>query len=173
MKNFRKQYFLDKEFQGKFVVRNVIISITLLLVFSFLLNYFSEDSISILYENYKINIGGTSNVLFDRFLSAQWLMFLLGGIVIVIYSIIVSHKIAGPMYRFGKTMDEMIRGNLITSVKLRKTDECMELAEKMNLYNSNLRDKTTKISILLDNLESDSVSIDEIRKILNSINNEL
>jgi nitrogen fixation/metabolism regulation signal transduction histidine kinase len=173
MRIFRKQYFIDKEFQGKFVVRNVIISVTLLLVFSFLLNYFSEDSISILYENYKINIGGTSNVLFDRFLSAQWLTFLLGGIVIVIYSIVVSHKIAGPMYRFGKTMDEMIRGNLTSSVKLRKSDECIELGDKMNHYNAELRGKTTEISQLLDEIESDPDKKDEIRKILKSINREL
>ncbi|MCP3924654.1 MAG: hypothetical protein GY714_18925 [Desulfobacterales bacterium] len=169
----RRQYIVDKEFQGKFVVRNVIISITLLFIFSFLLNYFSEDSISILYENYRINIGGTSSVLFDKFLSAQWLMFLLGGIVIVIYSILVSHKIAGPMYRFGVTMDEMIKGNLITSVKLRKTDECMQLADKMNSFNSGLREKTSEIMKHLDEMQNEDQKTDEIRKILKSINKDL
>lgn len=47
-------------------------------------------------------------------------------------SIYISHKIAGPLYRFSATLDEMAKGNVSLRVHLRKSDEAQVLADHFN-----------------------------------------
>jgi len=47
-------------------------------------------------------------------------------------SIYISHKIAGPLYRFSTTLDEIAKGNVSLRVHLRKSDEAQFLADHFN-----------------------------------------
>ncbi len=47
-------------------------------------------------------------------------------------SIYLSHKIAGPLYRFHATLEEIEKGNLQTRIHLRRFDEAHFLAERFN-----------------------------------------
>lgn len=52
--------------------------------------------------------------------------------VIVAFSIIFSHRIAGPVYRLERTLDMVIKGEDVRDIKLRKGDELQELAARIN-----------------------------------------
>ena len=52
--------------------------------------------------------------------------------VIVAFSIIFSHRIAGPIYRFEQTLDKLIQGEDVEYIRLRKNDELKGLAAKLN-----------------------------------------
>jgi methyl-accepting chemotaxis protein len=52
-----------------------------------------------------------------------------------------SHYIAGPLFRFEKTLEEMRGGNLAVFVKLRKKDELQETADLFNQALAGLRSK--------------------------------
>lgn len=52
-----------------------------------------------------------------------------------------SHYIAGPLYRFEKTLEEMRAGNLTVNVKLRKHDELQDVADGFNQALAGLRSK--------------------------------
>ncbi len=47
-------------------------------------------------------------------------------------SIYLSHKIAGPLYRFHITLEEIEKGNLKTRIHLRRFDEAQFLADRFN-----------------------------------------
>ncbi len=47
-------------------------------------------------------------------------------------SVYISHKIAGPLYRFSATLDELAKGNVSLRVHLRKSDEAQFLADHFN-----------------------------------------
>ncbi|PKK91468.1 MAG: hypothetical protein CVV64_06855 [Candidatus Wallbacteria bacterium HGW-Wallbacteria-1] len=51
---------------------------------------------------------------------------------IAIASIFVSHKVAGPVYRFEQSVKAIAEGDLTLRIKLRKGDEMMELADMFN-----------------------------------------
>jgi methyl-accepting chemotaxis protein len=55
-----------------------------------------------------------------------------------------SHFIAGPIYRFEKTLEQMRDGNLNVHVRLRKNDELQEVAEVFNQTLASLRIKIKK-----------------------------
>ena len=52
--------------------------------------------------------------------------------VIVAFSIVFSHRIAGPLYRIEKTLDDFIAGKEVEPIRLRRGDELKELASKIN-----------------------------------------
>lgn len=71
----------------------------------------------------------------NRKLTAKFLILLF---FIAWGSIYVSHKIAGPLYRFHATLEELDRGNLRTRIQLRRFDEAQFLAERFNRAIENL-----------------------------------
>ncbi|MDD5216769.1 MAG: methyl-accepting chemotaxis protein [Candidatus Omnitrophica bacterium] len=66
--------------------------------------------------------------------SNQKLMFKLALLLFFIAwaSIYISHKIAGPLYRFHVTLGDIEKGDLTTRIHLRKFDEALFLAEQFN-----------------------------------------
>src|SRR3989442_12501803 len=49
-----------------------------------------------------------------------------------VFSIYLTHRLAGPLFRFEQTARELIRGNLALRIRLRKRDELHELAGLLN-----------------------------------------
>ena len=52
--------------------------------------------------------------------------------VIAAFSLVFSHYIAGPVYRFERTIDDLVSGKNVRLIRLRKGDELNELADKIN-----------------------------------------
>jgi signal transduction histidine kinase len=55
------------------------------------------------------------------------IVFVILGIVIVL-----THRIAGPLYRIKKTLNELIDGKDATPISLRRNDELKDLTELIN-----------------------------------------
>jgi HAMP domain-containing protein len=49
-----------------------------------------------------------------------------------VFSIYLTHRLAGPLFRIERTARELIRGNLALRIRLRKGDELHELAGLLN-----------------------------------------
>ncbi len=64
-----------------------------------------------------------------------------------IYSIYVTHRIAGPIYRFHQIVKDVGQGNLTQRIRFRKGDEMHELADAANQAISALDQALTEIRI--------------------------
>ncbi len=64
---------------------------------------------------------------------------------VVLASIILSHRIAGPVYRLKKTLKEVINGNYSQRIHLRKKDELKDLASTINSVINELEKKEEQI----------------------------
>ncbi|PIU42034.1 MAG: hypothetical protein COS99_02270 [Candidatus Omnitrophica bacterium CG07_land_8_20_14_0_80_42_15] len=78
---------------------------------------------------------------------------------VVMISIILSHRIAGPVYRMERYINEVSSGDLSSILKLRKRDEFKSLAEAINKMTQGFakltkdnKDSIIKLSSLLDDL---------------------
>jgi methyl-accepting chemotaxis protein len=76
-------------------------------------------------------------------------------------SLFFSHFVAGPIYRFEKTLEEMKLGNLSMQVKLRKHDELKDMADLFNQALASLRNKVRKERETLDNSLTKAAKISE------------
>ncbi|MCP4723043.1 MAG: methyl-accepting chemotaxis protein, partial [Desulfobacteraceae bacterium] len=61
--------------------------------------------------------------------------------------LLVSHKIAGPMFRFEKDIDRIVQGDLKSRISIRKKDQFQELAISLNRMVESLNNNLSDIRI--------------------------
>ncbi|MBN1794756.1 MAG: methyl-accepting chemotaxis protein [Candidatus Omnitrophica bacterium] len=62
--------------------------------------------------------------------------------IIIIFSLIFSHRIAGPLYRLERVLWEVSKGNFNVKMYLRRKDELKDIAEIVNVTTENLKNLT-------------------------------
>jgi len=150
----RRNFFIKKGLQGKYVLSYFIFVMLGVIFFTLIFSMLSMNTLSIVYDDYDLQIGTTPLILLEKILASQWIfMAIFAMLFVVIISILLTHRIAGPMYRFEQAFNEMINGNIGYWIKLRKKDEGKELAEKINRFNDILSEKLKATNRLVDEID--------------------
>jgi len=144
----RRNYFINKELQGKYIFKYFLLVTLGSVLFSLIFSFLSSNSLSIVYDNYHLQLGTTPGILLNRILSTQWFFIVIGGAVTIILTLFLTHRIAGPFYRFEKTLESMVEKDISKTIILREKDEGKALAQKINDFNSML---SMEMSHLLNN----------------------
>lgn len=156
----RKHLLINKKFQMKIILKA---SIPLLLFFIFV---FIAGFYGIFYLQNEIQFENTNDMIMeiskyfgsgysskDLFMNIKkymviflLLLFLLTlGYMIYIF-LYFSHRIAGPILRFEKTLDELLNGNLKIQIHLREKDEFKETASHFNRMLQSLQARIKRIN---------------------------
>jgi methyl-accepting chemotaxis protein len=158
----RRNFFINKEFQGKYIFNYFLLVTIGSLVFIGVFSFFSSNTLSIVYDNYHLQLGVTPEILFKKILSTQWLFVVFGGGIVILVTLFLTHRVAGPFYRFEKSFDEMIEGDISNKIVLRQKDEGKELAHKINAFNFVLGDKLSIIENFNSNIAVSSLQLKKV-----------
>ncbi len=157
----RKNYFINKEFQGRYIFNYFILLALGSVLFVVIFSFFSSNTLSIVYDNYHLQLGTTPGILFKKMLSTQWLFIVIGGITVIFITMHLTHRVAGPFFRFEKGLDEMMNNDISKKIILRQKDEGKDLAQKINAFNFALSkqllfidDQNSKIALSVEKLET-------------------
>jgi methyl-accepting chemotaxis protein len=138
----RRNYFIEKKFQAKYILLTILLLLTYTLFFVAII--FAPYMLT-LYLDYPIT---------QKEEAARAILLLHGKIwpwvtaVIVFFgliSIFITHKIAGPVFRLKKCLTEITQGNLDIKIRLRKGDDLKDLAEHINILVEELRSSITTL----------------------------
>jgi len=149
----RRNYFIKKELQGRYIFSFFIFVICGGIIFTLIFSLLSANTLTVVYEDYTLRIGQTPLILLKEILSADWIFIVTAGLSVVIVSMFLTHRFAGPMYRFEKSVEEMLRGNFDFQIRLRKKDEGKELAAMMNQLISTISSNFREMRQLTDTIE--------------------
>ncbi len=69
-------------------------------------------------------------------------------------TVFLSHKIAGPLYRFDQSFKAVAQGNMSLRVHLRKGDEALELTQSFNAMMETLEGSVRRLKDLARNISS-------------------
>lgn len=164
-KKLRWRYFIDKPFQIRFILRFTILILVGLALSVGVLAYFNSrkfdtnllyrvknaDEIATIQAQFPgsnapfyliVDMNNPVNT-FQIQLLPMILMSILYLLMIIIFGLFISHKMAGPVYRIKKTLREVADGKVsVSEVKfsLRKRDELKDLVDSLNDF----LDKTNK-----------------------------
>ncbi len=171
----RRNYFINKEFQGRTIFSYFILVLIGSVLFAAIFSFFSANTLSIVYDNYHLKLGTTPGILMEKIFSAQWFFIILGGGAVILITLFLTHRVAGPFYRFEKSLDDMLGGDISGKIHLRQKDEGKVLARKINEFNTLLAERLSRIEALNRRIEFDAGRIeseeqptDTIREIQNS-----
>ena len=122
----RKQYIIKRNLQfGLFVETAIFLLVVAIIVgLSIYLGIFR----TLLFE-----LSGEKITLINRFISLRLLVWFIPTVIaIVIASVFLSHRIAGPVFVFQRTIDDIMSGKTPHKIRLRKHDKLKDLAEDIN-----------------------------------------
>jgi methyl-accepting chemotaxis protein len=146
----RRNYFIKKDFQGKLILGYFLFVMGGCLLFVILLGIISADTLTISYADHDLQLGQTPMMLIKDVIAANWILIVIGGAFLVLSAMLITHRIAGPLFRFEKALDNMMTGRLDDYIFLRENDSGKELAEKINSFNR-------KLSSTIDSIDTNAV----------------
>lgn len=128
----RRNYFIKKRFQLSFIAGFIILLLLeSLLIAAFLVNL-SNNTITTGYAGSVLKVERTSDFFLTSFTLGTFIVVGAMAISGMLIFIMLSHRIAGPLYRFEKTVKDIEMGDLTTRISLRKKDEMVVLKEALN-----------------------------------------
>jgi methyl-accepting chemotaxis protein len=142
----RRKLFIKKYFQGRLILGCFLFVAGGGLLFNVLLGVLPTDASTISQASHDFPTDQTPLLLLKQILTANWFLIIIGSVFVMIASLFLSHRIAGPMFRFESTLENMKKGHLDNTIHLRDKDEGKELALKINELNSQLSQSFRAIS---------------------------
>ena len=128
----RRHFFINKPFQAKFFIGFVLLLVLQAALIAMFFTHFAGKTLTTGYSGGQFTIDKTSRFFLVSFVG----IVLVAGISIAIAGtvvfILLSHQIAGPLYRFEKSLEEIARGDLTGRIHLRKTDQLKKLQSALN-----------------------------------------
>jgi methyl-accepting chemotaxis protein len=149
----RKNVFIKKRFQTGFAIKFLLVIVAEAVMAIALFAYLSRGTVITGYTGSEIVVEPTGAYFMPALLLANLLIICVtaaGGFLVLV---ILSHRIAGPLYRFEKTLDEIAGGDLTYRFNLRSKDELGLIAEKLNEFASLMDGSLGRIQGEIEGLE--------------------
>lgn len=169
----RKNYFIKKGFQLNFTYKFLILLLLEAVLIAMLFMYLSSDTLTTGYSDSVLTIERTPVFFLTPFLIIILIVAVAMGITGMVVFTMLSHRIAGPLYRFEKDLGDVGSGDLTKRINLRKTDQLTELKESLNLVIDSLDRRIARIkdcALELEQLLSKKDSPEKAEDIYRALN---
>jgi methyl-accepting chemotaxis protein len=128
----RKHYFIKRGFQINFSIRFLLLIVVEAVLIAGLFWYLSLNTLTTGYDGSQLRITSTSDYFLPSLIVSNVVIVLIVGVIGIIGLLLISHRIAGPLYRFEKGVNEVSKGDLSYRFRTRKGDQLIELSESLN-----------------------------------------
>ena len=174
----RRNYLIKKKFQIGFFYRFAILAVLEAALIFGLFMHISTGTITAGYYNSILTVKHTPGFFFIQLLLIVLIVCIGISMAAMIVFILVSHRIAGPLYRFEKILNEIGKGDLTKRISLRKTDQLMELKEALNILMESFDQRLGRIKTNLVELKellakNDPANSEKIYKAVELLKHEI
>ena len=139
MKLRRRNYFINKGFQTEFILKFCVLVAVGCVVFGGILYVFSSRTLTTSFENSRLVVKSTADYLLPGLLFGGVIVGLLMAAVVSIVVLLMTHRIAGPMYRFERYAQKVGSGELSSVLKIRKKDQFQNFVSAFNKMTDDIR----------------------------------
>lgn len=156
----RHIYIINKKFQLKYLFIILFMMLVTVSVISFTTFYIIWDSV--IEEFFYVD--GAREKLADIFSHTSQLLLIPLGVLTAVFAVagvLLSHKVAGPLYRVEKVSEELAKGNFDVQVKFRKGDDLQDLAVKLNEMIAGMRGMISGDKQLAEEILSLAIKLQE------------
>jgi signal transduction histidine kinase len=132
LSNKRRNYFIEKKFQSQFIIKFCLLVVFGGLVTIALVYLFSRQATTVAIVNSRVVVRTAADFLLPILIQTVAIAVTLTGLGVIFVTLLVSHRIAGPLYRFKKAMEGMERGDFSRGFTLRTHDQLQDVAVSVN-----------------------------------------
>ena len=134
----RRNYFIKKNFQVNFTVKFLIIILIEAFLAAGLFLYMSKGTLTTGYLGSELRIARTYDFFLPMLLLSNLIIVGISAVIGIGVLIFLSHRLAGPLYRFENILNSIKKGDLTQRFKLRENDQFAELANSINEHTDTL-----------------------------------
>ncbi|MDD4941663.1 MAG: methyl-accepting chemotaxis protein [Candidatus Omnitrophica bacterium] len=150
----RRQYLIDEKFQLAFIMKFCTIVILASLAIGLFIFFFTRSSTTVAIENTRVFVKPTADFILPQLVITIIVVSVVFSAILFAMALIATHRIAGPMYRLRKEIDNLRGGDLTSAFIIRDKDQLKGLARSLNDMGLVLRQKHTELKSKTDSLRS-------------------
>jgi methyl-accepting chemotaxis protein len=167
----RRNYFVKKDFQIKFILKFCLLILAGIVVSTCLLFIFSQDSLTSTFHNSRLVIQNTGVAILPSVIYTNLITMGFITLAAIAVTLIVSHKIVGPLFRFEKELKKIGDGNLTTIITIREKDQIPEMADSINQMVCTLHKKMLDVQKKVDSICESATAQDTPESIVHELDN--
>lgn len=142
----RRNYFINKKFQSYFIIRFSLGIFLSTILLGTILFYVSKSGTTIVFKNLRLHMIPTNEYLFPSLTLGMIFSIFITSSLSLIFGLMYSHRIAGPMYRFENIFKKLVHGDFKQSAQLRLNDEWQSTSAQLEQALSAIRDKMNNLN---------------------------
>lgn len=141
----RQSYFVQREFQLKFILKFCILLLIGIVISTGLLLLFSRGTLTSSFEQSRLTIEDTASAILPVAVYVNLVTLGLISLAAIGVTLFVSHKLAGPLFRYERELNQIGSGDLTKDIQIRKNDQIRALASSLNQMTASLHEKVLLI----------------------------
>lgn len=169
MEERRKNYFIKKEFQTKFILKFCALVALTAVISALLIYLFLSHSVTTVFENSRISIKPSTEFIMPGLIFSSLISVILVSLATIAIVLFISHRIAGPLYKLEKSLERMGEGDVSFDIHFRRNDETKVLSE---VFNKSRQRLNSMISDIKKEFKRLAAEIDDIKKINDKLPSE-
>lgn len=171
----RRNYFIDKKFQTNFILNFCLLVIVTGAFIMTVLYAFSGKATTVSFVNSRVVVQSTADFIFPLLLQTFVVAIIVVGLVTIVGALFISHRIAGPAFRFKKLLGAMKEGDFTLSCKIRSKDSLQSVETAFNEMIGSVRKNLDQVDKDLQELKRNAEAGDlrEIKKSVSAVDKTL
>lgn len=126
----RRNYFIDKQFQTKFIVKFCLINIAASLLIGISIYFLNRQTNTVAFENLRVVVKSTADFIQPIVLMVIVIVTSFVALATIIVVLHTSHRISGPLYRLTTELEKIKAKDLSHPIRIRATDQLQRLASE-------------------------------------------
>jgi len=159
--NKRKNYFIDKDFQTRFILKFCLLVVLAGIITTGILYFVGKKSTTVAIVDSRVVVRSTADFLLPILIQTVLAVMIICGLATIIVTLLFSHKIAGPLYRFKKAIEGIKLGNLSANFYIRNYDQLKGLSGEVNAMIDKTREQINLIKADVANFKVKKGNISE------------
>ncbi len=153
-RNNRKSVYIKGSFQANFALKFLILIAVEAILAVGLFLYLSKSTVTVGYSGSELVLSRTGEYFLPALLLSNIVIVGITAVAGAVMMILVSHRLAGPLYRFEKSLERISFGDLTYRFTLRKPDEFKELSGRLNDFTATMERSVAGLQQGLDELDA-------------------
>jgi len=157
----RRILFIDKKFQTNFIINFCLLVVIGGLITTALLYFFTTRSHTVSFVNSRAVVQTTADFLLPLLAQTVCIVMVIIGLAAIIMTLLVSHRIAGPLYRLKKVLNMLGEGDFSGDFRIRHKDQLQDLASIFNDMRVKIRGRLKMLEKSIRDIKDKASNISE------------
>ena len=171
--NRRRTYIVRMDFQKDFIIKYCVLVLIAAVILSLIVYFFCGTTVTTVFTESRLKILSTNDFILPYLFWSSAIAVVCAVAVCWRMTMIISNRLAGPLYRFEKDLAQVAQGDLTVNIRVRQKDEFKSLARILNDLTGDLRNDITTIKNKVAELDKSTDLASKDRHILDNLKEAL